>query len=449
MAYYKKEIKFESSRAYMSDPNVSRLFKPVAEKIMKIAKEIQVEGMQFEILKERMELKKRKEIAEKHNLSISTIQYYERAALKKIAKADPELVKELKKIMAMPFTDECKKERKKDYVRRYVELNKDRISLSALYYRMKNPERRKRAYLQYYARNLQQIRERARERYVSGLKRKQQVRRNEEIKKNDYLLLLAEAKKEIYREIEKEAEKYAKILLSPSSNAYSKEEAILAIGARHYRKRFNLLLKYLNSDLLFLKKAVIWSFGEQSEHRSIPYLLSLFDESDPDIKNDIIRAIHNIGTSSALRALLDLKKRQLDFHTKIFLSKSISNFSFRDPKKEMRGKVVSLYLDKLISNSVLKKEDYLEAYKIYSEANLSICKEKAIYSTNFDYNSTLPIPLNQQRRLRTKFYLTKTKDPQILKALMIIETIRDAWGGKFNHYRILHAFEEAEKNQST
>lgn len=453
MAYkksgYKKEnVKYESTRAYMADPNVSKLFRPVAEEIIKTAERIGINGMQFNVLKERMEAKKQKEIAEKFNLSKSTIQYYERAAIKKIEKVDPTLVKELRRIMEMPFTDEVKKERRRDYAYRYVSSNREKVRLSSIRYSIKNREKRKRTYMLYYAKNRERLLENARERYRLFAQNKSQGEKYD----LDYLKLLKEAKTEVIKDIEIEAKKYEKILKSNKTSIYEKEEAILAIGARQYRKSFKVLLKYLESNVEFIKDAVIWSFGEQSEHRAVPYLLRLIENSDIMFQIKIIRSLANMGNSASLYALNQIKEckiqSRLSPDVRDEVIKALSSFKFRKPYDELKSKIVSVYISKLISNGLLTKENYLKAYELFREANLTISKDHQLYSEVFKPNPAIPIPIIQQRKMRVRFYLSKTSDQKILKTLAILETLRELWGESFNHSRILNALEKNESKNS-
>ncbi len=442
---HKKDVKFESNRAYMVDPNVSKLFKPVAEDIITTAERMQLGGMQFEVLRERMEAKKRKEIAKKHGLSISTIQYYERAAIKKIAKIEPDLVKKLKEIMAMSLTEEGLKERKREYIKRYSELNRDKIRVSSFKYGLKNPEKRKRSYLSYYTRHRERILQKARERYRASELNHKKLERKKAIQSTDYLMLLKEAKQEIKNDTDKEANAYAKILRSNSSNSYKKEEAILAIGARHNRKAFRLLIKHLNSEVEFLKKAVIWSFGEQGEYRAVPYLLNLFPKSQFDIQLDIIRALNNIGSSTSLEALMKLKQMTGDPWLRMEIDRQISGFKFRDAYKEMRAKLIATYLKKLISCGVLTEKDYLSAYKIFSEVNNNFATQYKSLFADSNPDMKFQFSLRKQNRIINRLYLSKTSDEKVLKALMIIETLKEIWGGRFNHNRILAEFEKSSR----
>jgi len=447
---YKKDIKFESNRAYISDPNVSKMFRPIAEEIMRVADKIQnLKGMQKQILKERLEGKRWRELAEKHRISCSTVEYYERAALKKIAKLRPTLIQDFNRIKEMPFSEDCKKERKILSARKYVERNREKRYLSSHLYRLKHPEERKRSYLSYYERNKEEIRRKFRENYSKNKKEYNQKRiQSMAIKqKQDYINIYETCKKETLKEYENECMPFLDILRKKSRNDYKVEEAILALGVRKYRRSFRYILRYLSSPTHYVKNAAIWSFGEMQEIRAISHMLNSIEEDDSRSANEIISSLKRMGHPSALSALKYISSTWPQYKSEA--EQAIMHFKFRDMKHEdfLSRQLYNKYLEQLVLNKILTKELLIKAYRIYSTANQMIMEKKNIPISNPNDDYPIPIPVKEQRLLRTRYYLMATNDLEIFKTLMIIEKLRQINGNKFNFKSVLTYLSKAENKR--
>lgn len=434
--------------AYVSDPVVSKIFKPVAEQIMAAAKSIgNVEEKKLIVLQERMEGKTKREIADGHSLNLSIVENYEQSLLRIIAKTQPTLVKRLKEIRAMPFTEEGMEERKKVYEQRYAEKHPEQPTISKRRYCANNPEKRKLTCQKYYNEHKEEINRKNREKY---LKEKESMnkaaKQRKEMKSNsDYLEIFERIKGEIFAEDEKDGKQALGILKRPGCGDHAKEGAILTIGARRYRKAFSSLLPYLRSPVPFLRKAAVWAFGEQQEVRAIPHILELAKRTEEvsDII-EIINTLKHMGNYAGLHALREVPHKG-DSWIRERIDDAIMGFRFRDITKEdnSMAKLRSEYVKELIKSGILNKETYLKAHEIYLGANKAILSKYELkVSPDGEEETMIPVPLKAQRSLRMKYCMGKTKDPAVIKALLIIEKIREISGGRIKHNLIVSALDK-------
>lgn len=424
------------------------MFKPVAEEIIAAAKSIQnVEEKKLAVLQERMEGKTKREIADSHRLNLSIVENYEQSLLKIIAKTQPTLIKRLKEIRAMPFTEEGMEERKRIYDQRYSEGHPDQVALSKRRYCANNPEKRKMACQKYYNEHKEEINRKNREKYE---RKKKEIAENAKQRKaikinSDYLELFERLKSEIFAQDEKDCKQALAILKRPGCSDYAKEGAILTLGARRYKKAYSSLLPYLRSPVPFLRKAVVWAFGEQQEVRAVPHILDLArraEESSEII--GVVNTLKHMGNYAGLHALREVPHKG-DSWLKERIADAIFEFRFRDLTKEDNSfsKLRSEYVRELIKSRILVKETYLKAHEIYLEANKAILNKYDL-KLNMDgvEETMIPVPLKAQRSLRMKYCMSKTKDPEVIKTLLIIEKIREISGGRIKNSLIVSALEK-------